>query len=90
METSIIHYSNKNMEITDFTAIAVVGALLSVAIQFIKAKYGTTSVEAKLLTLALSIGFGGLYVLVQNTPYFETVILVLSSASAVYALLLKA
>ena len=77
------------MEITDFTAIAVVGALLSVAIQFIKAKYGSTSGETKLLTLALSIAIGGLYVFAQNTPYFETIILVLSSASAVYALLLK-
>ncbi len=77
------------MEIADFTAIAVVGAILSVAIQVIKAKYGTTSAATKGLTLGLSIAIGGLYVFVQNTPYFETVILVLSSASAVYALLLK-
>lgn len=77
------------MEITDFTAIAVVGAMLSVMIQFIKAKYGTTSSATKALTLGLSIAFGGLYVFIHNTPYFETVVLVLSSASAVYALLLK-
>lgn len=77
------------MEITDFTAIAVVGALLSVAIQFIKAKYGTTSGATKGLTIGLSIAVGGLYVFDQSTPYFETVVLVLSSASAVYALLLK-
>ena len=77
------------MDIADFTAIAVVGAVLSVFVQFIKGKYGTDSGATKFLTLGLSLAVGGVYVLIQNTSYFETVILVLSSASAVYALLLK-
>lgn len=77
------------MEITDFTAIAVVGAILSLLIKMIKARYGTTSNATKALTLALSVGIGGFYVLINSTPYFETIVLVLSSASAVYALLIK-
>ncbi len=77
------------MEITDFTAIAVVGALLSLLIQMVKTRFGTSSNATKALTLGLSIAFGGLYVFANSTPYFETVVLVLSSASAVYALLLK-
>lgn len=77
------------MDITDFTAIAVIGAMLSVVIQIIKNRYGTDTNATKLLTLGLSLAFGGFYVLLQSTPYFQTTILVLSSASAVYALLLR-
>lgn len=77
------------MEITDFTAIAVVGAVMSLLIKMIKARYGTTSNATKALTLGLAIAFGGVYVLINSTPYIETVGLVLSTASAVYAFFIK-
>ncbi len=77
------------MNITDFLAIAVVGAILSVVVQIIKNAFGTESNTTKLITIALALVIGGLYVWIRSTPYFETAILVLTSASAVYALVMK-
>jgi hypothetical protein len=77
------------MNITDFLAIAVVGAILSVVVQIIKQAFGTESNTTKLITIALALIVGGLYVWIRSTPYFETAILVLTSASAVYALVMK-
>jgi len=77
------------MNITDFLAIAVVGAILSVVVQIIKGSFGTESNTTKLITIALALIVGGLYVWIRSTPYFETAILVLTSASAVYALVMK-
>lgn len=76
------------MEIQDFIGIAVVGGFLSLLIQIFKNKYGDSN-GTKLLTIGLSLFVGGLYVWIRSTSYFETVLLVLTSASAVYALLLK-
>lgn len=77
------------MNVTEFIAIAVVGAILSVIVQIIKEVFGTESSSTKLITIALALLVGGLYVWVRSTPYFETAMLVLTSASAVYALVIK-
>lgn len=77
------------MEINDFVGIAIVGAALSVVIQGIKNRFGTESNETKFLTIVLALIVGAVYVAVRSTSYFETVILVLSSASAVYAFLMR-
>lgn len=77
------------MEIGDFLGIAVVGALLSVFVQVIKTKFGTSGNSTKLLTIALALVIGGAYVWLRSTPYFETAILVLTTSSAVYALVMK-
>lgn len=77
------------MNITEFIAIAVVGAILSVIVQIIKEAFGTESNTTKLITISLALVVGGLYVWIRSTPYFETALLVLTSASAVYALVIK-
>lgn len=77
------------MDTNDFIGIAVVGAMLSGVIQIIKNRFGTESNETKILTIVLALIVGGLYVWVRSTSYFETVLLVLASASAVYAFLIK-
>ncbi len=77
------------MNITEILAITIVGAALSIVIQIIKTQFGTESGATKLLTLGLAVVVGGLYVWIRSTPYFETALLVLTSASAVYALVLK-
>lgn len=77
------------MNITEILAITIVGAALSIVIQIIKTQFGTESGTTKLLTLGLAVAVGGLYVWIRSTPYFETALLVLTSASAVYALVLK-
>jgi hypothetical protein len=77
------------MEINDFLAIGVVGAGLSLAIDSLKAKFGTTGWATKTVTLLLAILIGGLYVWLRQTSYLQTVLTVLGSASVVYALFLK-
>jgi hypothetical protein len=77
------------MEIIDFVAIGIVGALLSAIVQVIKDTWGTESNQTKMITIALSIVIGGAYVWLRSTPFFETTIMVLMAASTVYALLLR-
>ena len=77
------------MEINDFVAIGVVGVGMSLAIEWLKSKYGTNGRALKAIVLLLSILIGGLYVWLRQTPYFETTLVVLGASSAFYAFLLK-
>lgn len=74
------------MEITELLAIGVVGAFLSLTVDVIKDAWGPTSTQTKGLTILLSLLVGAGYVWIRSTPYFETALLILTSASAVYAL----
>lgn len=77
------------MNINDFVSIMVVGAILSLIIQALKTQFGTTSGVTRGLTVVLALIVGGGYVWLRSTPYFETAVLVLSTSSAVYALIVK-
>jgi hypothetical protein len=77
------------MEITDFLGITVVGILLSLAVQLLKEKWPAKPVVVKLLTLTFSVLVGGAYWFLRDTPIWPTIIGVLTTASAVWALLLK-
>lgn len=77
------------MDIQEFLGIAVIGTLLSLLVQALKNKLGTTSIATKLLTVVLAIVVGGLYVWLRSTPVFQTVLTVLTVASTVYALFIK-
>lgn len=74
------------MDISQFIAITVVGGFLTAVIDIIKSQWGTSSNQTKLVTLALSVVVGTVYVWLQSTPYFQTVVLILGAASTVYAL----
>ena len=76
------------MDIQEFLAISVVGALLSLSIEWIM-KEVSNPLVSKIVTLFLAIITAGLYVWVRSTPYFETVILVLGTASTVYGFFLN-
>lgn len=75
--------------INDFLGIAVVGAGLSLVIDAIKVKLGTTSGATKALTLVLAVIVGALYTFLQSTPYWQSILGVLAAASTVYAFFLK-
>lgn len=77
------------MNVQDFYAIAVVGVLFSICLQALKSKLGVDSNGTKIATVCLALIVGGVYVWIQNTPYFQTVLTVLGAASAFYALFLK-
>lgn len=77
------------MDINAFLSIAIVGVALSGVVQLMKLKFGTSGWQTKALTVFLALVVAGGYVWVKDTPYFETVILVLTTASAVYAFIKK-
>lgn len=76
------------MNIQEFLAIAVVGAIMSVVIELLM-KNVSNPLVSKLVTAVFAIIVAGLYVWVRSTPYFETVILVLGTASTVYGFFLN-
>jgi len=73
----------------DFLAITIVGALLSGVFEFTKGMFGESSTKTKLIVIGLSILVGGIYAFLRSTVYWTTMIMVLTSASTVYALILK-
>ena len=77
------------MDINDFLAIAVVGALLSLVIEGITNKFGTERWATKVITLTLAIVVGGGYIWIRSTPWFQTVVTVLGTASIVYGFFLN-
>lgn len=77
------------MDINAFLGIAIVGVALSGVVQLMKLKFGTSGWQTKALTVVLALVVAGGYVWIKDTPYFETVILVLTTTSAVYAFMKK-
>jgi len=73
----------------DFLSIAVVGSALAMAIQFIKSKFGLDSIKTKALTLGLAVILGGGYYFLSQTPWWQTILGVLASASTFWAFFLK-
>lgn len=76
------------MDIQNFLAIAVVGVFLSLIIEIITKKISNPPVT-KLVTIMLAILVAGVYVWVKDTSYFQTVVLVLGTASTVYGFFLN-
>lgn len=78
------------MQISDFLSITIVGAGLSLAIEGIKAKFGVIHPNiTKALTIGLAIVIGFVYVLLRETIWWETIMVVLGAASTVYAIFLN-
>lgn len=77
------------MEISAFLSIAMVGAILSFVVDFLKVKLRTTPAGSKALVAIFSIVIAGLFWWLQSTPYLQTVLTVLGMASTVYAFFLK-
>ena len=77
------------MNINDFLSIAIIGAVLSIVIQFIKNKFGMNANMIKLMTILLAVFVGIVYYFLSQTIWWQTILGVLAAASTVYALLLK-
>lgn len=75
--------------VTEFLGIMVVGAALSAVLEYLSRKYDPSSGKMKFFTILGAVIVGGGYVWIRSTPWFSTIITVLTSASAVYALILK-
>lgn len=74
------------MELLD---VAIVGIVLSGAVQLIKKYFGTSSIKTKVITVGLSILVGAIIYFFQGTAVWQSALGVLAAASTVYALLIK-
>lgn len=71
----------------EFLAIGIVGAALSLLVEWLQAKYGTSSKETRAIVLGGAIMLGAaVWALSLNTVLYEAVLGVLASASTVYAM----
>ena len=77
------------MEIQDFLGIVIVGVALSMAIQFIKIKFGINSLKTKAITILLAVVCGTLFYFGSQTSWWQGVITILGTASAFWAFFLK-
>lgn len=69
----------------DFLGIAVVGAIVSIIMEQVQAKYGTGKLASRVAVIVLSLVFGGFYWFFNDTAFYQSVLGVLATASTVYA-----
>lgn len=77
------------MNIQEFLSIGLVGAIVSAVTEYVSRKFDIKGTQAKMVTIILSILFGGLVMYLQHTNAWSAIAGVLASASTVYALLRK-
>lgn len=70
-------------------AIGVVGALVSIGIQWLKNKFGIASNKTKLITIGVSILIATIWYLFSTSDWFINAVGILATASTVWALILK-
>ena len=74
------------MDILSFT---VIGAVVSVIVQFLKNKYGTNTQETLTTVIVISIVAGVGYYFIKQTEFLPVVIQILAFAGAIYTYILK-
>jgi hypothetical protein len=75
------------MDIGVFTQIGIIGAALSVFMEWLTQKYEVNSPAAKITVIGLSVAIGIVYwFLARNVELLKSVIGILASASTVYAI----
>ena len=77
------------MEINDFLAIGIVGAALSLVIEYITNRFETNAAGGKAVAIVSSVIVGGIYWALAGTAIWESILGVLAAASTVYALFIK-
>lgn len=68
-------------------SIGIVGAVLSLGIQWLQAKYGVEGAQTKAIAVVSSVVLGGFVWFFQGTEMWASMLGVLASASTVYAML---
>jgi hypothetical protein len=68
---------------------ALVGAALSLLMQFIKNKFGLDSNKSKLIILVVCLVGASAFYLLKSTPYWMPLLGILGTASALYNFIIK-
>jgi len=77
------------MEFLDLGSFVIIGAAVSLFVQIIKTKLGTSGIWTMLAVLLFSLGAAAIYVFLRETAYFESVIQIVLSAGAVYTFVIS-
>lgn len=78
------------VSVEQLLSIGIVGALLSVALEWLKAKYAMDSKEARIITIVGAVVLGTIvWALQMNAVLWQTIIGILATASTVYAIVIK-
>ena len=72
----------------EFISIAIIGALLSVIYEWLGKRF-TDPIDSKLGIIGASVILGTAYTIIRDTEYYQTVLLILGSASTFYGLFIN-
>lgn len=75
-----------NTIVQSFLAIGIVGAALSLVIQWLQSRWGVEGSATKALCILGSVVLGTIIYFVSQLPIWATILGVLSAASTVYAM----
>jgi len=70
-------------------AIGVIGAVVSIGVQWLKNKFGIGSNKTKLITIGVSIVIATVWYFFATSDWFINTVGILATASTVWALILK-
>jgi len=74
---------------TDFTSLVIVGAIVSLLIQFIKNTVGTSEYGTLAMVVVISLLGAWAYMALADTKYWDTFLKVLLGAGGIYSLLIQ-
>lgn len=77
------------MESLDLGSLVLVGAIVSLFVQFVKTHFATRKTETLLAVLIFSLVSGAGYVFVRDTSYFQTVVQIILAAGGIYTFVIK-
>lgn len=70
-----------------FLQISIIGALLSVGIEWVQSRFGTGTMETRIVAVVASIVLGAIvWGVSKNTAIWEAILGILAAASTVYAM----
>lgn len=72
--------------LNQFLSIGIVGAALSMGIQWLQAKFGVEGTVTRVISIAGSVVLGGAIWFLQGTAVWASILGVLAAASTVYAM----
>lgn len=73
----------------DYISLGIVGALVSVFVQFVKNTAKTSGWKTLVILIAASLFGAGVYMYFNATPYWSEFLKILVIANAIYGLLIK-
>jgi len=69
--------------------IEIIGAVVSLIVQYLKTKYGTGDMRTLVILITISILAGAIYVIASPAEYWPIVIRIIETAAAIYVIFIR-